>query len=343
MPIATIEKPTSLKPEQIARNLNQIFAMFQDQRYSSDAVISFDDYLERITRDKATIKEELRRYRRNKMIEEIRELAKHLGKQPTYTDVLSASKKHLCSHPSSLINCFSSFNKCLEQAGFEPKYRRKRVSSGISKQELASKLRELSNRLGRTPTRKDVNDSEGIPSGAFYSRTFGSFNSALEAAGLCLNKIPKYPEAELLSSLKDTYRKLGKAPTVLDIDRESKLAGKPNASTYRSAFGSLNQAFLKAGIHNRDIPKTYSSEELIAQLHSLQKTLGHMPHKRDIDRLSKEGYCASYRVFLRVFGNIEEARIAAGFNPYKSIKYIKGEQKRKEFLCTQLNNLATKL
>jgi len=53
-----------------------------------------------------------------------------------------------------------------------------------TKEELLRCLRELGERLGRTPTAKDVDANRGlVPSKSLYWHTFGSLNNALKQAG----------------------------------------------------------------------------------------------------------------------------------------------------------------
>ena len=44
-------------------------------------------------------------------------------------------------------------------------------------------LRDLGEKLGRTPTEKDVDQEPGIPSCSTYKNRFGGFANALECAG----------------------------------------------------------------------------------------------------------------------------------------------------------------
>jgi Homing endonuclease associated repeat len=80
-------------------------------------------------------------------------------------------------HPQTVIERFGSWNRAKRAAGLVPR-------RFATKEELLRCLRELGERLGRTPTARDVDEHRGsCPSKSLYWHTFGSFTNALREAG----------------------------------------------------------------------------------------------------------------------------------------------------------------
>jgi hypothetical protein len=76
-----------------------------------------------------------------------------------------------------VIERFGSWNRAKRAAGLVPR-------RFATKEELLRCLQELGERLGRTPTAKDVDANRGlVPSKSLYWHTFGSLTNALREAG----------------------------------------------------------------------------------------------------------------------------------------------------------------
>lgn len=80
------------------------------------------------------------------------------------------------------------------------------------KHELLQHLRELADQLDKTPTKKEMNE-HGEYSQSPYQDRFGSWNNAIQAAGLESNRSTAVTEAELIEDYQRVADKLGKTPS----------------------------------------------------------------------------------------------------------------------------------
>jgi len=106
-------------------------------------------------------------------------------------------------------------------------------------------LKRLSSELRRTPKMVDLKGRK-MPSSSTYMKRYGSWNKALESAGLRLNVRVFIPDEELLESLKMLSKELGRPPR----GKEARIA---SYSTYRKRFGTWDKALSKAGIQKQNI------------------------------------------------------------------------------------------
>ncbi len=114
-------------------------------------------------------------YTDKELIKALRNLANELDRAPTKQEMLARD----LPTPVTLINRFGSWNAALAAAGLETRPRVTRTDK-----ELLDALRKLAAELGRTPLSKEMLVQRGLPSPGAYQKHFGSWNAALEAAGL---------------------------------------------------------------------------------------------------------------------------------------------------------------
>lgn len=122
-------------------------------------------------------------------------------------------------------------------------------------------LRSLAASLGRTPRECDVKET-GTPDAGTCCRLFGSWNNALRAAGLPVNRAsPAFAwrrradaRQEIIRALRDAADLAGGAPSVaLYEELRCSLARRdwPSASTVRGVFGRWSAALRAAEIDSR--------------------------------------------------------------------------------------------
>lgn len=175
------------------------------------------------------------------LIAQLQKEAKHLGRTPTQMDVKVASKAGRTASANAICNVFGSFNKALEASGLSTRSAPKRPPNKAS---LIAKLKVEAKRLGRTPTRGDVSIA------AVCVKTFGSWNDALEAAGLSI--IPRgYSEDVLIAQLQDEAKRLGRIPKVKDIRMATKEQRMASDITFTRVFGSHSKALEAAGLREK--------------------------------------------------------------------------------------------
>ena len=115
------------------------------------------------------------RYTDERLLDELRECAARLGRSPTMREF--SLDPDARPHPQTLVTRFGSWNRAKRKAGLV-------ALRFATRDELLQQLRELGAELGRTPTGADLaRQRASMPSKSLYWQTFGSFRSALRAAG----------------------------------------------------------------------------------------------------------------------------------------------------------------
>ena len=115
------------------------------------------------------------------------------------------------------------------------------------KKYLLEFLRYFYNKEGRSPRESDFNNNPKYPTRATYWRIFGSWNNAIEVAGL----EPKiaggqsYTNEELLRYLIQFYEENGRSPTMEHIRKNYKY---PGFSVYQQRFRSWQNALKLVGL-----------------------------------------------------------------------------------------------
>src|SRR3954465_10396086 len=116
-----------------------------------------------------------RRYSDEAILAELKSCAQRLGRSPTMREFASDSKTRV--HPQTVIEHFGSWNEAKRRAGLVPR-------RFATRDELLALLRQLGERLGRTPTARDLDATRrSMPSKSLYWHTFGSLTNALREAG----------------------------------------------------------------------------------------------------------------------------------------------------------------
>jgi hypothetical protein len=116
-----------------------------------------------------------KRYSDEEILGQLKSSATRQGRSPTMREFSDDAETTI--HPQTVIERFGSWNRAKRAAGLVPR-------RFATKEELLRCLRELGERIDRTPTAKDVDAHRGlVPSKSLYWHTFGSFTNALREAG----------------------------------------------------------------------------------------------------------------------------------------------------------------
>jgi hypothetical protein len=177
--------------------------------------------------------------------------------------------------------------------------------------ELISKLRKLAARLGHTPAQQDVNLHPDYPCHATYVNHFGSWNAAITAAGLPLNRSTEPCSSEELKTiLQQLVEELGRAPTHRDL-AERRL---PTARTFARYLGDWREALMVLGACPRSAGPhcKYSKNELKQVLRQLADEIGHPPTQAELDAREDLPHSSTYKTR---FGGWNAALQAAGLKP----------------------------
>ncbi|WP_430506203.1 homing endonuclease associated repeat-containing protein [Haloparvum sp. PAK95] len=201
-----------------------------------------------------------------------------------------------------------------------------------SDDELLNRLQKFAEELGRPPSQSEMDDS-GPHASKTYGDRFGSWNNALEAAGLQTgtndpNGRPRTPEEDLLADLKSVADIVGGTPS----EREYSNHGKYSVKTYCKRFGGWNSTLQAAGFEP-NVEMNLSEEALISALQGFAKKLGRPPTADEMDR-SGPYTSDSYK---RAFGTWNRALRQAGLEVH-SVWNVSEED-----LISELNRLAEEL
>ncbi|MGB9886276.1 MAG: homing endonuclease associated repeat-containing protein [Moorellales bacterium] len=182
------------------------------------------------------------------VVNALRALAAELGRAPTKAEWRGPGSGH------TVTRLFGSWAAALAAAGLQP-YRRPRPARGdieAVRREAVERLRSLAEELGRTPRVTDWRGSFGV---AVVLKSFGTWNAALEAAGLKPNKRlfrrirRRISDDEMLESLRRLAAELGRRPAYADLRSAAAIRlGCPCLKTLCNRFGSFSAALEAAGL-----------------------------------------------------------------------------------------------
>lgn len=161
---------------------------------------------------------------------------------------------------------FGSWNEALIGVGLQPVHER-----NIPKEDLIPALTNLAERLGRTPTAREMNELGKYTVPPFRD-TFGSWNAALQTAGFDPHVRTNIEPEELIDELLRVYEQLNRPPLMEDMDE----LGEFHSSTYVNRFGSWNAALQTADIDINRL-NSISRDELINEVKRVAEELGRTP------------------------------------------------------------------
>lgn len=112
--------------------------------------------------------------------------------------------------------------------------------------ELLGYLLQFWQENGKVPTAKDFDNNPKCPSSSTYQKHFGSWNKAIEIAGLSGYRVRvRILDNELLEYLIQFWKENGRAPTKMDFINNPKY---PSPRTYQLCFGSWSKALKLVGL-----------------------------------------------------------------------------------------------
>jgi len=229
------------------------------------------------------------------LLSALAELGEDLGQRPTSRDML-----HEGPHSVKIYeDRFGCWANAVEKAGFER-------PSDLTNDELLKNLRELGERLDRTPTQDDMNEL-GPHGHKTYDQRFGSWNDGLKEAGFTPNDYGELSETTLREDLKSVAKEMGRPPT----RKEYTEYGKHSGSGLEQKFGTWRQAQKAAGLN--PIP---SREELLDGLRSLSEQLEKTPTADEMHRLGQ----FTPRRYQRQFETWNAAVKAVGLEPNPKVR-----------------------
>lgn len=130
------------------------------------------------------------------------------------------------------------------------------MSERIDRAGLIRDLGEFAEQLGRTPTSRELN-ARGPHYAKLYRDAFGSWNEALEAAGLEPNLVRDIPREAVVADIERVAESLGKAPTLAEMDRH----GRYSPLTYQRKLGSYVETLERLGLEPSVRQYNFSTRE----------------------------------------------------------------------------------
>lgn len=134
------------------------------------------------------------------------------------------------------VSCGTApFYRKSDMSGFELKpYNRDTPDAS-----LIEDLRDVAERLGRSPTIAEYNEFGNYHSSTL-ARRFGKWTMAITEAGLpATRSVINIPIDELLNNIENTWIRLGRQPTYADMNSSE---SRVSAKTYANRFGSWRAA-----------------------------------------------------------------------------------------------------
>jgi hypothetical protein len=250
-------------------------------------------------------------YDKDSLLDELRALHEILKRPLLSKDVVAARKKQKISPPYNFQRAFGSIPKAIEAADAGRKI--------YTREEMKIILRQIDIKLKRPVMASDVDElfrAGAGPSLSAIEREFGGLAKARRAAYIknvfqkashSVEHWQKYTIEELVEQLKSLGKMIGRRPTDRDITRGSKEGLCAAAATFIRMFGSLLEAYRKAGFALVK-PHSYTDKEIISAIHKLAKELGHMPTHQELKAASKAGKSASPGTITRRIGTLAELK-----------------------------------
>lgn len=170
------------------------------------------------------------------LIAELRRLNDDLEDYPKTTD-MNERGAYSCQ---PYFDRFGSWQGALDAAGIEADARR---SPPIPTEDLEAELHRLADELGGTPSVADM-EAHGEYAADTYAQRYGSWNAAVEAAGLPPNERMNNSEERLLEAIRELRDDLGRVPSTTDMHKH----GPFSYQVYLQRFESWDAALERAEI-----------------------------------------------------------------------------------------------
>jgi hypothetical protein len=240
-----------------------------------------------------------------KIINNLQQLAKDLNKNISSTDYRNSEIKPSIDR---IIKLFGSWNDALVAANLP-------VHSKITDEHLIYILQDYYKTHNKVPTQSTFKNNPRYPNASTFQRRFGSWNKALESAGLPVKRaVRKYTKESIITYIQKFYNSYGRPPKYDDFNNNPDF---PHADTVKEHFGSWKKGIEAAGYYTYDNIK-YSKESIISSIQQFYVEIGRVPQRRDF--LGNPKY-PGYTVVSKHFGSWNAAVEAAGFTPHISDLY----------------------
>ena len=247
----------------------------------------------------------------SELLSELVRLEDELGSTPTVDDMREHGKFGSTTYERE----FGSWNEAIEEAELD-----RNIQRNITTSELIEQLIQFADELGRTPTKPEMN-KKGPYAATTYLRKFGSWNEALEQAGLQINIEKNISDDNLIEEIKRLADELDRTPSRRDMDQY----GEFSSNSYLRSFSSWNQALREAGYKINKLEKIPRSK-LLCEVNALADEIGSTPTQQQMKNHGRYGYTA----YKNEFGNWISAIKEAGLEVNISSRHNISEERLKD-------------
>lgn len=167
--------------------------------------------------------------------------------------------------------------------------------------ELLADLRRVAAELGLDTVRRDVYATRGRFNEVTLVSRFGSWNGALERAGLRVAKRQGIPSQDLIADLQRVAAEADSAPMTQSLYRSR---GRFSPDPIKRRFGSWSKGLVAAGLDTGHVSRQADAEALHANLGAVWEHLGRAPRKADMRRPASQYSATPY---IRLFGSWRSA------------------------------------
>jgi hypothetical protein len=207
------------------------------------------------------------RYTKQQMLRLLKMKVKELGRFPKKKEI---NEDPLLPSSETYRTHFGNLPQLAEAIGLPASYSRRRKK--YSPSELLLKLSEIGKKLGRMPTKKDIDRARELPCISTIIRHLGPLYLLSKKLKLpSQRKAWRFEDDErLLELLKLKADEVGRAPTATEMRKDKRL---PSVKTYKRRFGSYASAIRLIGYTPRErkrkesIPFSEFKEKLLNFYH----------------------------------------------------------------------------
>jgi len=184
------------------------------------------------------------------------------------------------------------------------------MTEKITQQMLINDIQRVSNEISKTPTQQEY-DEYGEFSHSTARNRFGTWNDAIQNAGLDVDKNSSVDEEELIEDVKKVAESLGKTPTRVEYNEH----GEYHSKTLQERFDRYNNAVMAADLTpNSKVPDEIPPQKIISDIRSVAERLGRAPKSREYDKYGEH----NSNTAARKFGEWNKAVRQAGLKPVKN-------------------------
>lgn len=193
--------------------------------------------------------------------------------------------------------------------------------------DLIIDLKRFAKKLGKTPTKDEMNEY-GPHYAKLYQNKFGSWNGALEAAGLEPNLVHNISRKDVMEDIERVAEALEKTPTLNDMDKfgkYSKLTYQRKLASFIDALEELNLEPTQSqyNFSNRDAPPGLRATENVRWLEENGPTPASDLPNRSVSDSDKRHGLAGFVIKSGQTGQAQSERVYYLFDEHDPVDVVR--------------------